>query len=1316
VKKRVLAVWLLLVALVGGVAYVMLSEAFLAWAWQRLEPSLPEGIAVESVEGRLAGPVTLRGLDMETAEGARLQADRLRVDWRPWHLFLATLTLDELTLHGATYTAAAPAPEAEEVPPLEDRLAEWLRPVLYLHVRRLDLEAIRYRATPGEPPRLVSRLTGEVGLDAEGLYWRDLHLVLPTLEARTRGRVHARPLHPLNARLQWRWEGADGPVVRGEGRIQGSTEALDFHHRVTAPWAVVAEGRVGDPLGDPAWQVSLDGEELDLQALAPDTPGIASVHLRAEGGTEQARGDLGLTLRLPDLPTLAASGNLAADLAASRLTLRDIRLSPEGEPAALTAGGEINLGGDQPEVDLRGAWSELAWPLTGPGTVRSEAGEWSVTGSLSRLRARLEGDLNGITRLHAAGVLAEEAVGVALRWEDLRLPDRPGLASPEGFFSASGRPGDLRLHLRADVRPRPGLPVQVRGEARADNERLAIDELRLRGLDGRIRTTGEVRWRPEMAWELRLEGNGLDPGKYLAQWPGEVALSGTTRGRMGPEGLVAELPRLTAGGRLRGRPLDFRVAGTYRDQGVRDAALSLRLGESEFTAEGAVGTAMDLQWQLASPDLADFHPRAGGSLEGEGTVTGPLPIPGGRLALSGEGVRWGEYAAGQLSVEGRLHPRGEAESRLSLDVTEGRVGETEVSRFHAEGSGTPGDHRLHGAVASSLGQGGWDLAGAFHPDGPRWDFRLNRLKLDPTGLPPWELAKPVAGSAAAEAYRLDTGCLISEQGEICLSGHMDAEATEGRFRAREVALGYLLPLLPPGSGVEGHFSASGHFTGTAGEAATGELSLTTTAGRVFQRENGDIRAELRFAPSRFRVRATPEAVRGEGHLDFTEGDRIRTQWALQRRDPPVESPLSGRVRGRITDLDFLTALVPEVSSLEGQVELDIRGDGTLGQPEWDGRIRFTAEEIGLVTPSITLRETEFTLSPGPEGTLELSGSVRSGGGTLRLTGRGGPTEDGLRLEAGLQGEDFLAFDTRDVRLHLSPDLALSVRNRRVDLTGEVRIPRAEITPTDIGGEGAVTVSRDQVIVRAEEGTEREEALEIHSEVRILLGDRVRFEGFGLTGRLEGALTLTEQPGKPPTGTGEVRLEEGRYRAFGQNLRIETGRILFGGGPLTDPGLDVEAVRQPRLDITVGVHARGRLREPEFSLFSEPPMRQAEQLSWLVLGQPLDEASQGENAALNRAAIMLGIKGAQMLNRTIGSEAGLDTLTVETEPTETGEQASLVLGKYLSPRLYVSYGIGLFEPVNTFRVTYTLARHWEVVTESSTVQSSGDLFYTIESGR
>ena len=62
-----------------------------------------------------------------------------------------------------------------------------------------------------------------------------------------------------------------------------------------------------------------------------------------------------------------------------------------------------------------------------------------------------------------------------------------------------------------------------------------------------------------------------------------------------------------------------------------------------------------------------------------------------------------------------------------------------------------------------------------------------------------------------------------------------------------------------------------------------------------------------------------------------------------------------------------------------------------------------------------------------------------------------------------------------------------------------------------------------------------------------------------------------------------------------------------------------------------------------------------------------------------------------------------------------ENASFVVGKYLSPKLYVSYGLGLFDPITTLRVKYDISRHWKLVSESSSEASGGDVIYTIESG-
>jgi len=1317
VTRRALLIWALLAAMAAGLSYALLSEAFLAWAWQRAAPALPPGISVASVEGRLAGPITLRGVRVNTA-GHRARVDELRVDWRPWHLFLATLTLDEVTVRGATYTGPAASPAAESASDEGFQLPERLQTPLFFHIRRLDLRAIRLQANPQAPVTPIERLTGRLGFGADGPYWRELELTLPALTVRSQGQVARRAPNGLDARLDWQWQGPNGLTYRGKGRLRGDRQRLHLRHRLTAPWPVTAEGRVTDPLGELAWRLQVDGEELAARALAPAGPAVtADVHLTARGDLEQAEGEVRTTAHVPEQPTVAARTSFRLHLPQRRLALREGQLSPRGHPATLSVAGEARLTDAGPRFDLQGTWQELAWPLDEAPLVRSRSGDWALSGAPDDLRARFHGDLNGQTQLHGAGSWRRGTAALAVRWTDLRWPGRPDLpTSPAGFVSASGRPEAYRVHVRGALQARPELPLQVRLHGQGDTAGLQLEELALHGLDGRLRARGDLAWAPQPAWDLTLTGQGIDPGGLLAQWPGRIGVRAATTGELTADGLRLQLPRLAAQGQLRGRPLDLHLRGDYRDGAVTDAHLALGLGDSRLTAQGAVGDTADLQWQLDSPDLADFHPHAAGALSGSGEISGALPRPRVRLDLSGQDLAWGDLAAGQLDLDSRLDPSGEQASALTLDVARARVGTTAVSRLHVRGTGTPGRHRVHGAAETAWGDGAWDVQGQLTGDEPRWAFRLTQLKLDPVDLAPWELERPATGVVAPGRQQLDSACLASAEGRLCLEGSRSAEALRARFQAARLPLGYFRPLLPPGTELVGEISGGGHLSRTGQDPFTGEFNLETSRGHLAHRENGEVLGEIAFGPSQVQARATPETLRGEGHLDLAGSDGLHTRWTVQRQETLAAAPLSGHLRGRLTNLGFIPALFPEVSALEGALELDVTAAGTVGAPAWDGGIRFTAKRIGQATPGITLRDARLTLAPAQEETLSLTGSARSEDGRLELAGRAGPGRERAWVEATLQGEDFLAYNTRDARIHLSPDLSLALRGRRVELNGTVRIPRAEITPTDLGGKGAVRVSGDQVIVRPGTPEEEAEPWRVVSEIQLLMGERVRFDGFGLRGRIEGGLTLREEPGKPTTGTGEVRLAEGRYRAFGQNLRIETGRLLFGGGPLTDPGLDVRAIRQPRLDITVGVHARGPLREPEFTLFSEPAMPQAEQLSWLVLGRPLETASEGENNAMNRAALMLGLKGAQVLNRTIGSEAGLDTLAVETEPTETGEQASLVLGKYLSPRLYVSYGIGLFEPVNTFRVTYSLTRHWELITESSTLQSSGDIFYTIESGK
>ena len=114
----------------------------------------------------------------------------------------------------------------------------------------------------------------------------------------------------------------------------------------------------------------------------------------------------------------------------------------------------------------------------------------------------------------------------------------------------------------------------------------------------------------------------------------------------------------------------------------------------------------------------------------------------------------------------------------------------------------------------------------------------------------------------------------------------------------------------------------------------------------------------------------------------------------------------------------------------------------------------------------------------------------------------------------------------------------------------------------------------------------------------------------------------------------------------------------------------------------------------------------------VLGHSLNNASAQEGNRVANAATSLGISGAGLLASNLASRFGLEEATIQSSGNL--DQASLVLGKFLAPHLYVLYGIGLFQPINTFRVRYIISSKWTLQAESST-ETGADILYTLERG-
>ena len=96
-------------------------------------------------------------------------------------------------------------------------------------------------------------------------------------------------------------------------------------------------------------------------------------------------------------------------------------------------------------------------------------------------------------------------------------------------------------------------------------------------------------------------------------------------------------------------------------------------------------------------------------------------------------------------------------------------------------------------------------------------------------------------------------------------------------------------------------------------------------------------------------------------------------------------------------------------------------------------------------------------------------------------------------------------------------------------------------------------------------------------------------------------------------------------------------------------------------------------------------------------------------ALDSATQSLAISGGGLLLGGIGSRLGLDELSVESSGTD---DTAVVLGKYLNPKLFVSYGISIAEAINTIKLRYTLTEKWSLKAEAGLDQSA-DIEYRIE---
>lgn len=1297
--------------------WVIQTELGSRWAVATAKAYLPAELKLGAVTGTLASPLTLEDLQFE-GPGLTLGIQRIEVHWQLFDLLDAAVTVEQLHASGID-VALRPTDEPPSTEPLALPRLPVTIDIAQLQVRdlrlvpapdaeTLELTALDAAARWNEEQLAIDSLRLRAPLiDLDG----DLALGFPTLlEAplflRT-GPITGAELEAANllAAIEYTLRAGELEPVVGTLRSDGTLAALQIALDAQRPYGMALEGTVGALLSRPELDLALSIDSASLQQLSAQWP---AVRIGARGQLEGTAGELTAWLKGESVAVAGplANGNVrgALDVVYSPDRLRIVELSiqeqrprsqPEnatvGDPALATAAatlsakGLIELGGPAATLDVAANWQHLRWPLVDPARLRSEGGTLTVLGTAADYQARLEAQL--------------------------AVPNQS-----DGFLQAQGNGSQTAFQLRS---------------------------LEMATLGGTISASGDVSWDNGVNAQAQWNVVELNPEGLVPDWPGSVGAQGSAvvsqAGADAP--LNVTLHDVTVDGMLRDEPLSGAIAVQYQAPQLTINEAQLGLGNNALTLQGGIDTQQryNLQFDLDADALQVLLPGSSGSLRAQGALTGPEAALALQLEASAADVRYQQRRLGTLNASGRLGIAPDYDNAFEVQIANLQDPSVSVDTASLSLRGPQTGHQLSLGLTSKLATIDLALAGqtdslakVIESDGA-YRFELQRLDIARPELRPWQLEAPANATIATSAATLETLCLASAATRACIGGDWSGGSSgAAELQLDNLGLNRFNSLLPPELSLTGTLDGGGRIALEPRDEGTqllADLKLRTSAVSVLSTEVADDNSEtvvVGFQPGRIELTSavdSPLELQLALPLDPVGGTAGGVEGQLQLTPDPAEldlSRLGGKVSARIADLSAVAELVPQVTSLSGSLTSEMQLDGTLAAPLATGYLRLENGEAALAGPGITVGNIQLEVvgdvsgesATGAPIPLTLQGSMESGKGTLTLDGDLRYTAAEMTGLITLSGERFQLLNNEQVELYFSPDLRIELAEQSLSLRGVIAVPEADIALQSLP-ESAVVVSDDQVIVGTDGDGPEELPYQYDAEITLSLGEAVRFEGFGLNAQFTGDLQVKQATDEPGLGRGEIRITEGRYQAYGQDLSIETGRAIWTNSPLDQPGLDLRAVRKPRPDIVVGVRARGRLSQPDFSLFSEPSMGESDQLSYLVLGRPLEDNSSAESSMLSQAALALGIRGGNFLSDQFGDRLGVDQIGVETEAGAGDSGAAFVVGKYLSPKLYVSYGLGLLDSVSTLKLEYLLSSKWRLVTESSTVDSGGDLIYTIE---
>ena len=1291
IKILLLITAVITVLLVGGINAVLYTEAGARLVFSIAQKQLGDALEIEKITGTIGSGLEIRSIGFRSEE-ISLRAEKARLaltpEFFPFTIQIPYVELASLEIRqDETFVEAA---EPGESIALNETLSSLALP-FPVNLSSLDLGVIEYFDNSGALVFSASQFSSSMRL-FDALEVGHLAIKAEGSAIEVNGSLGLSAPFPvsLNSKADIALDentagGLDGIEIQAS--LQGDLENKLVINLTTTNPGVTVSGELLELLSEPSWNLSLVSPSLtwppasDALQSDPDII-IESLDLISEGGIHEYTLETAAVLKIGGMD--AVDLELQGDGDETGITITTFTLA--GNQIDLASEGKVNWA-NEAFINLNSTLDRFDpsaflpdWPVENPlqGRLEIVLGEDGLELPVMQFLAK-----DTATQLDAAASIDLDSglLRATVSWNDIAWPiasEYPDLLSPAGDVILSGSLDDWKLSGDTTLQTTDLPAGHLRLEATGNRESAAMTLVDGRVLGGELTGTAKVHWSGEMGWAAALDAKDIKTGILLPDWPGSINTTLEAEGSMEPFQLSLDIMQLS--GEIRERA--FEGSGWLNMLGEHqlDADIQLASGNSKLQLRGKLFDAEGMNFSANIADLGFFLPTGSGLLQANGSMSLEPGKPRLRLDLEGEQLGWNDLSIARLSIQNSDEVSADTVAGLQLEASQLGIDSQSIDSVSLEIYAGQARQSAHLSAAFSGFKFSAHLNGALEdwqrPGESGWTGHIESIALNHSDQLAMQLEKPAPLQVSANRAGLGDTCIkTGGNSSVCVNAHWQ---DKGDYSAvvlvndvpLSLAHAFLDNDLTFSQRLKGEFSLQGASDQVPSGLAHLQMSpgvIYSVAATDFTLETGESTFNLILERGRLVTADIDLPLPGNGEID------------IDLQLPDISAGKNAQIDSHavitLHDLSVFTPLLPVIDQVAGSFEANLDARGNALQPAVTGQV---AIANGLIQHDASgLRLSEIQLS----GSLVAGGKSRLSGGFKANEGAGVLTADidltdpaSPRFEMALTGDNLTLLDSPSLKLLVEPDIQLGWNDGTIEINGRILIPQARIAPVSIPT-SIKTESEDLIIVSgavAETPTEEDggSELAIRGELEIALGDEVEVDLSLAEAQLDGSVVFSWQDDLLPMANGHYGLK-GEIHAFGQLLQISAGRIGFPNVPADNPHFDIRAERQ---------------------IYGNSEIRRAGVLIAGTTERLIIEPYTDPMTTRERAQTLL-ITGSDF-----NMEQGVGAIDV---------------GTYIAPRLFVSYGIGVFEDENVISVRYDLSKRWGIKVTSGERSSGVDINYVIE---